>query len=156
MRALFTISFFISCISVVSCNSSREETLKDDLFAQEQDKMVSLTGEKMKEWKVESYVLNGVDVLSGLDACKADNLDIYFADHRFESVEGSKKCNEADPYITETGHWHFNGDSSEIEVSISKDFYILRLIEISPTKLHYLSCNHKDTVEAVLRPTNSQ
>ncbi|MCF8371603.1 MAG: hypothetical protein K9H64_08265 [Bacteroidales bacterium] len=154
MKLLSILSILILFIFIVSCKSGDEDSLKNGLLVQNHDEMFSLAGDKMKGWAIESYVYNGKDILPGLDECLADNLDVYFSDHRFESVEGNKKCNDKDPYITETGHWYFNEDSTEIEVSTSKDFYILKLIEISSDKLHYRSCTPKDTIEAVLRPAN--
>ncbi len=154
MKYLLSIVLLLVLFGFDACKSGNEELMQDDLLNQNTDKLISLTGTKMKEWKIESYVVNGKNLLLELDNCQIDNMDIYFADHRFESVEGPQKCQENDPYITETGHWYFNEDSTEIEVSIEKDFYILKLIEISPSKLHYISCNHTDTIEAILSPSD--
>lgn len=147
-----SIVFLLSCIILFSCQTKQDDSLVMSDLSEAQDKVSVLAGEKSKEWEVEKYILNGKDIVPHLDNCVSDNLDIYFADHRFESVEGESKCKEDDPFITETGHWHFNEDTTEIEVSTSKDFYILKLLELSPEKFHYLSCNHIDTVEAILKP----
>ena len=84
--------------------------------------------------------------------CEKDNLDIYFTDHRFESMEGKTKCKHDSPIITETGYWYFNEDTTEIEVTIGYDFYILKLIELSSDRFHYISIANTDTIEAVLSP----
>lgn len=154
MKYLFFLLVGLFVFVVFSCKSGNEESPQAEVLEHSNDIMYSLVGNKMKEWKIDSYKVNGTNILSEMDDCIIDNMDIYFADHRFESVEGSLKCKTNDPYITETGHWFFNGDSTEIEVSIDKDFYILRIIELSTLKLHYISYNHEDTIEAILSPAN--
>ncbi len=144
---------FVIIISALgfSCDFKSEENLVIvETTKHNTDKLFSLSGIKKKQWKVDTYNVNGKNLLKEMSDCQTDNLDIYFSDHRFESVEGATKCKENDPYITENGHWHFNEDSTEIEVSIEKDFYILKIIELLPSKFHYKSCNHGDTIEAVL------
>ena len=151
MKLYSVLLLFLPAI-LVSCSTSQNENQALVPATKQLDKKAMLSGEKMKEWEIEKYILNGKNVIPSMDKCLTDNLDIYFADHRFESVEGSTKCEEDAPFITDTGHWHFNEDSTEIEVSTPHDFYILKLIEITTEKFHYFSCNHQDTVEAILRP----
>ena len=60
-------------------------------------------------------------------------------------IEGELKCNSEDPYLRETGFWYFNDDSTEVEVTIGTEFYILKIIELSTDKFHYIYTHHDDT-----------
>jgi len=150
-RIAFLVALIVS-ISLLfsSCNSGSKK--EPAAFSPRQNKISTLAGNKKKEWKVEKYYMNGENILNKLKDCEKDNLDIYFTDHRFESMEGKTKCKHDNPEITETGYWYFNEDTTEIEVTIGYDFYILRLIELSSDKFHYISITNSDTIEAILSP----
>lgn len=135
-----------------SCNNKKDVKQKQAVFLPRENKMSTLAGSKKKEWKIEKYYINGENKLEKLEDCEKDNLDVYFTDHRFESIEGKKKCKPSDPYLTDTGYWYFNEDTTEIEVTIGYDFYILKLIELSSDKFHYISISDSDTIEAILTP----
>ena len=147
-------NMYIIILLLFTLISSCGEIRKDEYTTVNNfDKKVNdLTSCSNKEWKVVSHEKNGVDLLSNLDNCISDNLDIYFCDHRFESVEGNSKCKNENPYLIETGCWYFNEDTTELEVTIGKDFYILKIIELTDNKFHYISTNHDDTVETILKP----
>ena len=158
MRKLL-VHIFISAsilfgISIVfhSCKDKNIHKESQSVFSPRSNKTATLAGNKKKEWKIEKYIINGKNKLKKLKDCEKDNLDVYFTDHRFESIEGKKKCKAGDPYLTDTGYWYFNEDTTEIEVTIGYDFYILKLIELSSNKFHYISITNSDTIEAVLTP----
>ena len=142
----------IFSLAFQSCKNKKTDKEEQAVFMPRENKTSSLAGNKKKEWKIEKYFINGENKLKKLEDCEKDNLDVYFTDHRFESVEGKKKCKPGDPYLTDTGYWYFNEDSTEIEVTIGYDFYILKLIELSSSKFHYISITKTDTIEAVLTP----
>jgi len=144
------IYILVILLTTISCNRTLDADCPE--FHSPDPIVHSLTACKNKEWKVESYTKNGQDVLSGLENCIKDNMDVYFCDHRFESVEGKIKCAIDDPYLKETGSWYFNDDTTEIEVTIGQEFFILKILELTDDKFHYISTNHNDTVETVLMP----
>ncbi len=148
--SLLVVSIFCFSLFFSSCNTGSEN--KSLTFSPRQNKISILAGCKKKEWKVEKYFINGEDVLAKLKDCEKDNLDVYFTDHRGESMEGKTKCKHYSPMVTETGYWYFNEDTTEIEVTIGYDFYILKLIELSSDKFHYISITNTDTIETILSP----
>ena len=136
---------------LTSCNEKEKQNAVKLL--QGNSKIENLTGNKNKKWEIISYTKNGVNLLSKMDKCVQDNMDVYFYDHSFVSIEGELKCNSEDPYLRETGFWYFNDDSTEVEVTIGTEFYILKIIELSTDKFHYIYTNHNDTT--VLRLSSS-
>ncbi len=46
--------------------------------------------------------------------CVKDNLFQFDSDKSYEFNEGSSKCDDADPFIIETGTWEFNSDKTLI------------------------------------------
>ncbi|KAF0197304.1 MAG: hypothetical protein FD166_1946 [Bacteroidetes bacterium] len=109
-----------------------------------------LAGDVSKVWAIESFTVDGIDQLKGLETCQLDNLDVYCRNLVYESIEGNTRCKTNDPEIRRHGKWSLNADSTAIEVKLGTDLFSLQIIEISEKKLHYRSNDNNHVTEAVL------
>jgi len=113
-----------------------------------------LAGDVCKAWAIESFTVDGIDQLKGLEACQLDNLDVYYRNLVYESIEGNTRCKNNDPEVRRHGKWSLNADSTAIEVKLGMDLLTLQIVEITDKKLHYRSTNNNHITEAVLVASN--
>ncbi|MFN5223519.1 MAG: hypothetical protein ACK5DJ_04975 [Bacteroidota bacterium] len=66
-----------------------------------------------KNWKIETFVFNGVDITSQLDACELDNFTRFSTDGNYVSDEGPTKCDPADPQTT-PGTWSWAANETKL------------------------------------------
>lgn len=113
-----------------------------------------LAGDAYKTWAIESFTVDGIDQLKTLEPCQLDNMDVYYRNLVYESVEGDSRCKTNDPDIRRYGKWSLNADSTAIEVKLGTDLFSLQIVEITEKKLHYRSTSNNQVTEAVLVASN--
>lgn len=113
-----------------------------------------LAGDDFKAWAVESFSINGEDKLKDMKNCQLDNIDCYYRNQIYESLEGNSRCTETDPELISRGKWTLNADSTAIEVKLGSRMYTLQIINLTKNRLHYRSVVNKQTTEAVLVATD--
>lgn len=145
------------CISILavitgSCKiKDRNTETVADTSARKMSMAWLLAGDNYKAWAIESFTVNKVDQLKDLESCQLDNLDLYYRNLVFESVEGDTRCKTTDSDLRGRGKWTLNADSTGIEIKLGQQFHSLQIIELTQTRFHYKADNDGQITEAVFR-----
>lgn len=66
-----------------------------------------------KNWKIVSFVLDGVNITSQIPACDLDDFTRFSTDGNYVNDEGPTKCDPADPQ-TIPGTWEWAANESKL------------------------------------------
>jgi hypothetical protein len=152
---IFTL--FFSVVILAGCTVRNNKQEPQDLKTEKKTDIAwLLAGDVSKAWAIESFTVDGIDQLQGLAACELDNLDVYYRNLVYESIEGKLRCKTSDPEVRRHGKWSLNADSTAIDVKLGMDLFTLQIVEITEKKLHYRSNDNNRVTEAVLVASDYQ
>jgi len=115
-----------------------------------------LAGDSYKAWTVELFTVNGLDQLKEMKPCQQDNLDLYYRNLVYESVEGNTKCEKTDPDLRQRGKWSMNSDSTTVELKLGRQLFTIQIVELTETRFHYKVDLNGQITEAVLKSADYQ